>query len=210
MATDSEMAVCDLKNFGGDRPGIVVVQAVDQCGKGLDVCRQPRKTEDRSAIRNRKIAVRSKQIRIPVADIGQEQDRRERRIKTLKSKCSDHSVGVSDDFRLHYSEKAASVVESLLSRRGSVFFRKLLWFGRRKGLAVDRPIIGQKGLLRSFNRHGDGRPVEIRIQNQKKLIGLRLKRRRDQQREEKYYSAVEFAVCHLSRTSSIQNHDILS
>ena len=74
MPADAEVPVGNLKNLRGDRPGIVVIQAMHQWGKGLDVCRQPREEEDCLAIRNGKIAVRSKQIRITVAELRQEQD----------------------------------------------------------------------------------------------------------------------------------------
>ena len=74
MPAGAEVAVRNLKDLRGNRPGIVVVQAMDQGGKGLDVGRQPREKENRLAIRNGKIAVRSEQIRIAVAKVRQEQD----------------------------------------------------------------------------------------------------------------------------------------
>ena len=122
---------------------------------------------------------------------------------------SDYTTGVSNQFRLDDCEKPARVVERLLGRRWPVFFRQFLRFGWGKGLTVDGPIVRQKGLLRSFDGLRERRSVEIRIQDQKKLITVCSKRHRDHQTEEKYYSAVEFAVSYLSRTS-IQHHDILS
>src|ERR1700730_18142841 len=113
MPAGAEAPVPDLKDLRGNWPRIVVVQAVDQRGKGLDVGRQPRETENRLAIRNGKIAIRSEQVCIPVSKVGQEQDARQCWVKTLQAECGDHSIGVSDGFRLDYSEKSARVVNRL-------------------------------------------------------------------------------------------------
>ncbi len=71
MPAGAEAALPDLKDLRGDWPGIVVVQAVDQRGKGLDIRCQPWKTENRLAIGNGKIAIRSEQARITVSQVGQ-------------------------------------------------------------------------------------------------------------------------------------------
>ena len=76
MAAGAEVAVGNLKNLRGDRPWIVVVQAVHQGGKGLDIGGQSREKENGPAIRNRKKAVRSEQIRVAIAKVRQEQNRR--------------------------------------------------------------------------------------------------------------------------------------
>ena len=114
MPGDAEVVFSDLKNLRRDRPRIVVVQAEDQGGKGLDVRRQSWKTKNRLAIRHGEVAVPSEQIRVPVTKIGQKQDRGEGGVKTLQAKGGDHSSGVSDDFRLDDSEKPARVVDRLL------------------------------------------------------------------------------------------------
>ncbi|MEA3162438.1 MAG: hypothetical protein QOE88_256 [Verrucomicrobiota bacterium] len=101
------------------------------------------------------------------------------------------------------------MIEGLLGRGGSIFFRQFLWFGRGQRLVVDDSIVGQKGQLRSFDGHGDGRPVEVRIQDQEKLVCACSTHRDEHPQQEQEYSAVEFAVSRLSRTS-IQHHDILS
>ena len=74
MPADTEASIRDLKNLRGDRPRIVVVEAVHQRGKGLDVRRQTREKEDGLPIWDRKVAVGSEQISITIADIRQEQD----------------------------------------------------------------------------------------------------------------------------------------
>src|ERR1700750_1621571 len=101
------------------------------------------------------------------------------------------------------------MIEGLLGRRGSIFFRQFLWFGCGQRLVVDDSIVSQKGQLRSFDGQGDGRAVEVRIQDQEKVLAFRSTPRGEHPQQEQEYSAVEFAVSRLSRTS-IQHHDILS
>src|ERR1700676_332361 len=62
----AEVAMGNLKNLRRDRPGIVVIEAVNQGGKGLDVRGQAGEKVNRLAIGHRKIAVRSEQIRIVI------------------------------------------------------------------------------------------------------------------------------------------------
>ena len=114
MTGNPEVIFFDLENLRRDRPGIVVVQAEDQGGKGLDIRRQSRETKNGPAIRDGEIAVRPEQICVPVTKLGQEQNRGEGGIKTLEAKRGDHSGGVSDDFRLDDSEKPTCMVNSLL------------------------------------------------------------------------------------------------
>jgi len=76
MSAGTEVAVGNLKDLRGDRPWIVVVQAEHQGGKRLDICGQSWEKENGAAIRNGNKAVRSKQIRVAIAKVRQEQNRR--------------------------------------------------------------------------------------------------------------------------------------
>jgi hypothetical protein len=69
LPASTEVSVRNFKNLRGNRPGVVVVQAMHQRGEGLDVGRQAREKEDRSTIWNGKIAVWAEQIRIAVAEV---------------------------------------------------------------------------------------------------------------------------------------------
>ena len=76
MPAGAEVPIRILKDFRGDWPWIVVIQTVHQGGKGLDIGGQSREKENGAAIRNGKKAVRSEQIRVTIAKVRQEQNRR--------------------------------------------------------------------------------------------------------------------------------------
>src|SRR6478672_8124468 len=105
------MAVGNLKNFRRDWPGIVVIKAMYQGGKGLDVSGQAGEEKHRLAVRNRTKAVRPEQIRIAVGDLWQKQNRRKGGVRVFGSESGDYSARISNHFRPDSSQKATCMNE---------------------------------------------------------------------------------------------------
>jgi hypothetical protein len=69
LPVHAQFSIDDLKNLNGDRPRIVVVQAMDQRSKGLDVRSQPGQEKYRSTVWDGKVTIGSEQVGISVAQL---------------------------------------------------------------------------------------------------------------------------------------------